>query len=123
MKKILIVDDEEELREIVGKKLRQNQFEAVTAASGEEAIRICQLSPPDLVLLDIAMPGMDGYQTCEKLKRDKQTRDIPVLFLTAKDLDPEGSIERYSALGAIGYLPKPTTFEELLKKIKEIIKA
>jgi len=121
VKKVLIVDDEEELREIIRKKLEQNQFKAMAASSGQEALVICKTDKPDIVLLDIAMPGMDGYQTCEKLKQDKDTRDIPVLFLTAKDLDPEGLIERYSSLGACGYLPKPSTFKELLEKIEEII--
>lgn len=121
MKKILIVDDEEEIREIVKKKLEQKQFEALTASGGEEALSICKARKPDLVLLDIAMPGLDGYQTCEKLKQDKDTRDIPVLFLTAKDLEPGSIVERYRGLGAVGYLPKPSTFDELLGKINEII--
>jgi CheY-like chemotaxis protein len=121
VKKVLIVDDEEELREIIKKKLEQNQFEVMTASGGQEALDICKTNRPDIILLDIAMPGMDGYQTCEKLKQDKDTLDIPVLFLTAKDLDPEGIIERYSSLGACGYLPKPSTFKDLLERIKEII--
>ncbi|KPK96656.1 MAG: hypothetical protein AMJ95_12930 [Omnitrophica WOR_2 bacterium SM23_72] len=121
MKKILIVDDEEELREILKKKLEQNQYEAATASTGEEGIRICQAQKVDLVLLDVAMPQMDGYQICEKLKQDKTTRDIPVLFLTAKELDPQGLEQRYSQLGACGCLPKPSTFSELLAKIEEII--
>ncbi len=121
MKKILVVDDESDLREILRKKLEQNKFEVLTASGGEEALGICRLQKPDLVLLDIAMPGMDGYQACEKLKEDKLTRDIPVLFLTAKDLDPQGMNERLGSLGACGYLPKPSTFSELLDKIKEVL--
>ncbi|KPK98997.1 MAG: hypothetical protein AMJ95_01735 [Omnitrophica WOR_2 bacterium SM23_72] len=121
MKKILVVDDEEELREILKKRLKQKQYEVVTASTGKEAIRICQAQKVDLVLLDIAMPQMDGYQTCENLKQDKTTRDIPVLFLTAKELDPQGLTQRYSQLGACGYLPKPSTFLELLTKVEEII--
>jgi CheY-like chemotaxis protein len=68
------------------------------------------------------MPEMDGYQTCERLRQDKNTRDIPILFLTAKDLEPEGIKERYSNLEACGYLPKPSTFSELLEKIKEVMR-
>ncbi|MFH1458712.1 MAG: response regulator [Candidatus Omnitrophota bacterium] len=121
MKKILIVDDEPESREILKKKLEQNQYEAITASGGQEALGICQAQKVDLILLDIAMPGMDGYQTCEKLKQDKSTQDISVLFLTAKDLDPEGMAQRYDSLGACGYLSKPLTFTELLAKIKQAI--
>ncbi len=121
MKKILVVDDEEELRDILKKKLEQNQYEVATASSGEESIRICRTQKIDIVLLDIAMPQMDGYQTCEKLKQDKTTRDIPVLFLTAKELDPQSLTQRYNQLGACGYLPKPSTFSELLTKIEEVI--
>jgi len=121
VKKILIVDDEEEIREIIKKKLQQNNYEAMIAPGGKEALEICKTIKPDLVLLDIAMPGIDGYQTCEELKKGKETKDIPVLFLTAKDLDPRGVIERYTELGAIGYLPKPSSIKELLEKIKEII--
>ena len=123
MKKILVVDDEEELRELLKKKLEQSQFEVAVASSGEEALQICGTQKVDLVLLDIAMPGMDGYQTCEKLKQDKVTQNIPVLFLTAKELDPQGLEQRYSQLGASGWLPKPSTFSELLSKIEEVIGA
>ena len=121
MKKVLIVDDEEEIGELLKKKLEQNKYEAITASGGQEALDICKTNKPDLVLLDIAMPGMDGYETCEKLKQDKATRDIPVLFLTAKDLNPQAAIERYQSLGASGYLSKPSTIKELLDKIEEII--
>lgn len=121
MKKILIVDDEKEIRELIRKKLEQNNYTGLIASSGQEALDICKTAKPDLVLLDIAMSGMDGYLTCEKLKEDKSTRDIPVLFLTAKEFNPESIIERYKNLGACGYIPKPSTLEELLKKIKEII--
>ena len=120
MKKVLIVDDEEEIREITKKKLKQNNYEVFTAAGGKEALEISKANKPDLILLDIAMPAMDGYQTCEELKKDKDTKDIPVLFLTAKDLEPESVIQHYTSLGAIGYIAKPATFSELLEKIKEV---
>ena len=67
------------------------------------------------------MPEMDGYETCEKLKQDKETSGIPVLFLTAKDLEPESVIQRCKDMGTYGYLPKTSTFQELLEKIKEIL--
>ena len=131
MKKILIVDDEEEIRDLIAKKLAQYDYLTFTAASGEEALAICkadpssqtiyEINPVDLVLLDIALPGMDGYEICRRLKENPATQNIPVILLTGKDLDPKGIIERYKGTGACGYISKPATFEELLKKIKEVI--
>lgn len=122
MKKILIVDDENEVRELIKASLKKTEYTTLLAASGKEALSICETDKPDLILLDIAMPMMDGYQVCEKLKQGANTKDIPVLFLTGKDLDPRGIIERYESLGACGYIPKPSTLKELLDKIKEILR-
>ena len=121
MKKILVVDDENDVRELIKAGLDRTGYTTLTAASGAQALSICKTDKPDLILLDIAMPIMDGYQVCEKLKQDPQTKDIPVLFLTGKDLDPRGIIERYEDLGACGYIPKPSTLKGLLEKIGEIL--
>src|SRR3989338_5640880 len=121
MKKILVVDDEEEIRELIKGGLSKSNYAVLTAASGEEAINISKAEHPDLILLDIAMPGIDGYETCQRLKMDKETKDIAILFFTAKDLEPEGIIERYQELGASGYINKPSTFKDLLGKVKEVI--
>ncbi len=121
MKKILVVDDEKEVRDLITASLNKTEYKALLAESGQEALKICQSDKPDLILLDIAMPVMDGYQVCEKLKQDSNTKDIPVLFLTGKDLDPRGIIDRNESLGACGYIPKPSTLKELLEKIKEIL--
>ncbi len=121
MKKILVVDDENDVRELIKAGLDRTKYTTLTAASGAQALSICKTDKPDLILLDIAMPVMDGYQVCEKLKQDPQTKDIPVLFLTGKDLDPRGIIERYEDLGACGYVPKPSTLKYLLEKIGEIL--
>lgn len=121
MKKILIVDDEKEIRELIKEKLEQNKYAVMTVSSGEEALIIGKANQPDLILLDIAMPEMDGYATCEKLKQEAKTKDIPILFLTGKDLAPEGIIERCQDLGTLGYISKLSTLKELLEKVKEII--
>lgn len=120
MKKVLIVDDQKEIRDLLRDKLAGN-YEALTASSGKEAIAICLKEMPDLVLLDIAMAEMDGYTTCEKLKAERKTKKIPVMFLTGKDLDPQGILERSSELCAIGAVSKLSTLKELLEKIKEVI--
>ena len=122
MKKIMVVDDEKEVRELIKTGLEKADYATVLASSGAEALDICKAEKPDLILLDIAMPMMDGYQVCEKLKADPQTKEIPVLFLTGKDLDPRGIIERYETLCACGYIPKPSTLKELLDKIKEVLR-
>jgi len=123
MKKILVVDDERAIRDLLKEKLEKSNFTVTVASSGQEALTICKEEPPDLLLLDIAMPGIDGYQTCEKLKQDHKTKDIPVLFLTGKELAPDGVIEHCRNLGARGHISKLSTLRELLSKIEEIIKS
>ena len=122
MKKILIVDDEAEVRELIKASLDKTEYTTLLAESGDQALEVCKTEKPDLILLDIAMPMMDGYQVCQKLKQDSKTSGIPVLFLTGKDLDPRGIIERGESLGACGYIPKPSTLKELLEKIKEVLR-
>jgi len=121
MKKILIVDDEQDIRDTLRVGLVRHKYDALTAASGEEALGVCKTIKPDLILIDIAMPGMDGYETCTLLRKDPRTRNTPVIFLTGKDLDPKGIIARYEILGASGYLVKPSTLHDVLAKIKEVI--
>ena len=121
MKKILIVDDEAEVRDLIKAGLAKTNYATQTASSGTEALEICKKDKPDLILLDIAMPIMDGYQVCEKLKQDHETSNIPVLFLTGKDLDPRRVIERYENLCAYGCIPKLSTMKELVDKIQEIL--
>ncbi len=121
MKKILIVDDEKEIRDLLKKKLKQYQYLALTAAKGQEALDICKTNKPDLILLDIIMADMDGYTFASELKKDKNTRDIPIIFQTGKELEPGGIKERVKDLGAFDYIMKPATFEELLATIKEAI--
>lgn len=121
MKKILIVDDEDDIRMIYRKKLEKSGYEVRTAKSGKEAIEICNSARPDLVLLDIVMPEMDGYKTCEKLRENSETGSIPVIFLTAKDLEPQGILKRCEELSSCGYITKASNFKGILKKIKDII--
>lgn len=121
MKKILIVDDDKDIRDFTKKRLTQANFEVMTASNGQEAITICKANCPDLILLDIAMPDIDGYNTCEKIKQNPKTKEIPVLFVTGKELLPEGIYKRCQDLGACGYISKPWTIEQLLEKITEIL--
>lgn len=122
MKKILVVDDEKDIRELIKDRLTQNKYAVMTASGGEEALIIAKTSQPDLILLDIAMPDMDGYLTCKKLKQESKTRGIPVLLLTGKDLESKSVIERCSEVGALDYIGKMSTLKELLDKVSAILK-
>jgi len=121
MQKILIVDDEIEIANLLKKKLEEHKYAVSTVSGGRAALIACKENKPDLLLLDIIMPEVDGYEVCKTLKKDPATRDIPVLFLTGKDMQPEGIIELYNKLGARGYISKPATIEEILKKVKGIL--
>ncbi len=104
-KKILVVDDEERVREMLGFRLKLFGYEVLEASNGEEALEVATREKPDLVLLDIMMPGMDGFQVCSRLKRNEETKDIPVVILTAK-ADAK-DVTRAVNSGAADYVVKP----------------
>jgi signal transduction histidine kinase len=113
---ILIVDDLAENIEILGTVLRKKKYKIAVAMNGEGAISIAKQIVPDLILLDIAMPGMDGFTVCRMLKDDPATAGIPVIFLTAS-ADTEDVVTGFS-LGAVDYVTKPFKAPELLMRIK-----
>ena len=111
---ILAVDDVPDNLALVRALLRQ-RYEVRTAASGEQALAMIQSEPPDLILLDVMMPGMDGYETCSRLKADERFRRIPVLFLTARaEIEDE---EKGFSLGAVDYITKPLNPSLLLARV------
>jgi two-component system sensor histidine kinase/response regulator len=113
--KILIVDDVSRNIQILGNILSQKQFQIAYAQSGQEALDICSAQDFDLILLDIMMPGMDGYEVCQKLKEDTSTSEIPIIFLTAKaDMD---SIIKGFEIGGQDYITKPFNAAELLARV------
>src|ERR1700693_2249330 len=113
---ILIVDDVPANLAVAVDYLEANQFHVVVAQDGEEGIERAQLVHPDLILLDVMMPGIDGFETCRRLKLDAGTRDIPVIFMTAL-ADTSDKIAGFAA-GAVDYISKPIQVEELLARIK-----
>jgi CheY-like chemotaxis protein len=124
MKTILVVDDEKEIRDLIRERLAQEkEFSVLTASGAQEALDISKTKKLDLILLDIAMPEMDGYALCERLKKEKNTKDTPIMFLTGKDLEPKSIIERCEKLGVCGFVSKNSTLKELLAKIEEVIKS
>ena len=117
---ILIVDDVPENLQVLGSLLDKEGFDISPALSGEEALNLVDHISPDLVLLDIMMPGMDGYEVCDRLKSNEKTRNIPVIFLTAK-VEKEDIIKGFQA-GAVDYITKPFNAEELLSRVSTHLK-
>ncbi len=114
--KILIVDDVPNNREIIEHALEEKGYDIVQAPSGEVALKITPRSRPDLILLDIMMPGIDGFETCKRLKEDEATRDIPVIFITARGGDQD--ILKGFHLGGVDYITKPFKDEEVRARVK-----
>lgn len=117
--KILIVDDQPEDIWSLSQQL-QPEFDVLCVATGKEALEIAfSENRPDLILLDIMMPGMDGYQVCEKLKGDESTREIPIIFLTGKTADPEQV--KGLDLGAQDYVTKPFSLPVVMARVKSVL--
>ncbi len=113
---ILIVDDTPENLTVLRQMLAEKNYMVRPALNGEIAIKAVNASTPDLILLDIRMPGMDGYEVCEQLKSAENTRRIPVIFISAlNELDDK--IKAFS-LGGVDYITKPFQAEEVLARIK-----
>jgi twitching motility two-component system response regulator PilH len=121
MKKILIADDEEEALSILEKKLRENNYYVNAVTNGKDVIRVAKSDRPDLMILDIVMPDMDGYALATILKEDKLLKDVPIIFITGKELMPEGVQDRVFQLGAYDYIMKPCVFEDILTKVKKVL--
>ena len=118
MKKILVADDEPEIIDIV-KKMLEKKYKVIGAYDGEECLKKAKKEKPDLILLDILMPKMDGWETLEKLKKDEELKKIPVSMLTALPLTPEDTYDK--PIDKIeNYIVKPFTKETLLRKIEDI---
>jgi two-component system KDP operon response regulator KdpE len=114
---VLLVDDEPQLRRYVGASLRARGYDVVTAADGAEALKLFAETQPDLVILDIAMPGPDGFQVCEAIRR---ISNVPVIMLSARG--QERDKVRALDLGADDYLTKPFGVEELLARIRAALR-
>ena len=114
-KKVLVVDDEARIRELAEVALgRHPALEAIVAADGPSAIEICRSAHPDLVFLDIMMPGMDGYEVCRVLKADPATASIKIVVLTA--FAQQATMQQALAAGADDYMTKPFRPAQLVEK-------
>lgn len=118
--KVLVADDEEYIQHILNFSFGAEGYEVVTAADGEEALDKARKERPDVIVLDIMMPKMDGYEACKKLKSDPQTKAIPVILLTAKGRDVDRKLG--SEAGADDYVVKPFSPGRLIERVEGIIK-
>jgi len=118
--KVLVIDDEPDILKLVKISLEMVEFEVVSALSGEEALEYLENNMPALILLDVMMPDMDGYQICRHLRRDIKTKNLPIVMLTARG--QKGDAEKGFKAGASEYVLKPFDPYELGKQIYAILK-
>lgn len=117
---VLIVDDIPQNLQVLGNTLIDSDLNSIAALNGEDALEIVEETPVDLILLDISMPGMDGFEVCRRIKADPATEEIPIIFLTA--MNQSEDIVKGFELGAVDYITKPFNSAELLKRISTHLK-
>jgi len=119
MPRILVAEDEKDIRELIAFTLRFAGFEVLLATNGMEAVEVAEAERPDLVILDVRMPKMSGYEACRRLKENPQTASLPVVFLSAKGQDSE--IQQGLESGAEEYILKPFAPDELIQQVRGIL--
>jgi len=118
-KKVLIVDDEKNIAISVQFLMKREGFEVLVAHDGEEGLAQIRSERPDLVLLDVMMPKLDGFEVCKAVRADSELDGIRIVMLTAKGREAE--IEKGISLGADAYMPKPFSTSELVDKVNELL--
>ena len=121
MAKILIVEDNEMNRDMLGRRLQRRGYEVVIALDGEEGLAMAATEAPDLILMDLSLPRVDGWQATRQLKAANETRSIPIIVLTAHALEHER--EKAMATGCDDFDVKPIDFARLMSKIERFIPA
>ena len=119
-RKVLIVDDEPDIVEFVQYNLRKEMYETIAAGDGLKALHLARNQRPDLVLLDLMLPGIDGLEVCRRLKAERDTAGIPIIMLTAKG--DEADIVAGLEIGADDYVPKPFSMRLLLARMKAVLR-
>ncbi len=116
--KVLVVDDEQQVREVLGNFLEKEGYEVVLASNGEEAIALTRKESPQVILLDLKLPGIDGIETCRRLKMEDSTRFIPIIMITAYS---DNKMEAIDA-GTDDFINKPFDLVELSVRVKSILR-
>ena len=119
MKKILIVDDEPNIVMSLEYTFKKNNYEVFIARDGQEALDILKTNYPDVIILDVMMPMVDGYATLQQVKKDNNLQHTKVMFLSAKN--KESDIEKGMSLGADAYLTKPFSIKKVVEKVEELL--
>lgn len=120
MKRILFIEDESALQKTFGEILKQEGYEMISALDGEVGLRLAKEKKPDLILLDLILPRIHGFEVLKKLKEDKETKEIPIIVLT--NLEGISEVDKAIELGATTYLVKAQyTLEEVVEKIKKAL--
>jgi two-component system alkaline phosphatase synthesis response regulator PhoP len=120
MAKILIAEDERDIRDLIEFTLRYAGHEVITASNGAEAVELARQTRPNLILMDVRMPRMTGYEACRALKDIDDVKDVPVVFLSAKGQESEMNVGLDA--GAYDYILKPFAPDQLTMRIAEILK-
>ncbi len=119
-KSVLIVEDDQFFSGLVAQKLNQAGFEVLLAGGGEEALNVLKEKTPSLIILDLMMPGMDGFEVLSRIKKEEKTKEIPTVVLS--NLGQRDEVDRAISLGADDFLIKVNfTLDEIVEKVKEII--
>jgi CheY-like chemotaxis protein len=119
-KKIMVVDDEENLIELVKAILETEGFDVITAYNGKECLEKLKTAKPDLILLDMMMPGMSGRETCENIRKDSKTKNLKVAFVTVAKFSEVGK-DILKKLNAVDYITKPFDNKDLVKRVKKAL--
>ncbi|PKN94621.1 MAG: two-component system response regulator [Chloroflexi bacterium HGW-Chloroflexi-6] len=119
MAKIVIAEDEPDIRELIAFTLRFAGHEVITGANGLEGYELAKQHKPDLIMLDVRMPKMTGYEACQSIKAESELSHIPVIFLSAKGQESE--IEQGLSVGAEQYLLKPFAPDQLTQQVREVL--
>lgn len=119
MKKVLIVDDEADIIEILQYVLETQGYECITAFDGEEGLKLAREANPDLIILDVMMPKINGYKISRLLKFDAKYKDIPIIMITARSQDEDKAIGEET--GADEYITKPFQVDEVVEKVKSYL--
>ena len=119
-KKILVIDDEEDMQKLLKMRLEQENFTVVLAGDGDTGVKIAEQEIPDLILLDIMMPKMDGFTCLKEIRKLPKTKNLPILMLSGKEEEKVRDLFAFQKIS--GYIEKPFELDDLVAKIKEILK-